>query len=149
MKTRKLFSIAALLLVFSLACTQPINLTEMLSPVKDSLREFFDLLGLMTSSAEEVDKSESTIVVSTKLPTDQVALEIIEPTTELASTDETQADEIFSDEPTGRIIFTCQVDNTSGHDQLCVVNADGTGYEQLTNDTLNQYLYCCHQFHSP
>lgn len=40
-----------------------------------------------------------------------------------------------SDEPTGQIVYTCQLDG----DQLCLINADGTGFRQLTNDPVKHW----------
>lgn len=37
---------------------------------------------------------------------------------------------IPADEPTGKIAYTCQLDG----DQICIINADGTGFRQLTSD---------------
>jgi TolB protein len=36
----------------------------------------------------------------------------------------------------GHIVFTCTRDNIN---QICLINADGTGYKQLTNETTNAY----------
>jgi len=43
--------------------------------------------------------------------------------------------------PQGRIVFTCQVDKNPSHDQICVINADGTGLRQLTEDMDFQHFY--------
>jgi TolB protein len=42
---------------------------------------------------------------------------------------------------TGHIVFTCQVYKTQYADQVCIMNADGSGYRQLTNksDVRNFY----------
>jgi TolB protein len=41
-----------------------------------------------------------------------------------------------ADEPTGKIAYTCQV----ADDQICIINADGTGLRQLTEDD-NRHWY--------
>ena len=41
-----------------------------------------------------------------------------------------------ADGPTGKIVYTCQV----AGDQLCIINADGTGFRQLTEDA-NRHWY--------
>lgn len=43
--------------------------------------------------------------------------------------------------PGGKIVFTCQVDKTKNQDQICMINADGTGFRQLTNDLKHEYYY--------
>ena len=152
MKTRKIILIAILLLVFSLACEQPINVTEMLSPVRESLSEFFELLGLMGSTDDgEAGKSEEATAIPTEAPVEVAATSTLEatltlvptadpdlkPTEAVVETSETE----FVGEPEGRIIYTCQVDQTIGHDQICMVNADGSGFTQLTNNLDYQHLY--------
>jgi TolB protein len=46
-----------------------------------------------------------------------------------------------SDDPQGKIVFTCQIDRLGDRDQLCVMNADGSGFRQLTNDLQHQHWY--------
>ena len=41
------------------------------------------------------------------------------------------------DEPSGRIVFTCQIGNSSN--QICIINADGSGYQQLTFDAVKHW----------
>jgi TolB protein len=38
-----------------------------------------------------------------------------------------------NEELAGRIVYTCQVNKTNVSDQICVINADGSGQRQLTN----------------
>jgi len=42
-------------------------------------------------------------------------------------------------EPAGVIVFTCQVDKVQASDQICVINADGTGFKQLTFDYVRHF----------
>lgn len=42
-------------------------------------------------------------------------------------------------EPTGKIAFTCQVNKVQASDQICVMNADGTGLKQLTFDYVRHF----------
>ena len=42
-----------------------------------------------------------------------------------------------SNEPTGKITFTCQVGNAGNH--ICLINADGTGFRQLTTDAVKHW----------
>lgn len=39
------------------------------------------------------------------------------------------------DEPTGKIIYTCQIQG----DEICIINADGTGWKRLTNTSLGNF----------
>jgi tRNA A-37 threonylcarbamoyl transferase component Bud32 len=43
--------------------------------------------------------------------------------------------------PTGKIVYTCQVDTIENHDQICVINPDGSGFRQLTNDLTSENFY--------
>jgi TolB protein len=38
-----------------------------------------------------------------------------------------------SSKPSGRIVFSCQMDGVD-HDQICIINADGTSWRQLTDN---------------
>ena len=44
-------------------------------------------------------------------------------------------------EPAGKIVFTCQVDRKVNHDQICIINPDGSGFKQLTNDLKREHYY--------
>jgi len=42
---------------------------------------------------------------------------------------------------TGRIVFTCQVHQVQAYNQICIINADGTGWRRLTTDDSRQHYY--------
>jgi TolB protein len=44
-------------------------------------------------------------------------------------------------EPGGHIVFTCQVFKVQSSNQVCIMNADGTGYRRLTTDDTRQHNY--------
>ncbi len=44
-------------------------------------------------------------------------------------------------EPQGKIVFTCQVFKTQASDQICLINADGSGYRRLTTDDNRRHFY--------
>lgn len=134
MKKEKIITVFILLLIFSLACSEPINLSTWLAPSREALREIFTLMGAVTPSAQEALKAED----SAQTPAVAVAAPVGTVTPDAL---QTQTDTAAALEPGGRIIFTCQVDKTSGHDQICMVNADGSGYTQLTDDLEIQHLY--------
>lgn len=46
-----------------------------------------------------------------------------------------------SNKPQGHIVFTCQVDQQVNHDQICIMNADGSGWKQLTNKLQSEHYY--------
>lgn len=44
-------------------------------------------------------------------------------------------------EPTGKIVFTCQTSFDSQFNNLCIINADGTGWRQLTSALKINYYF--------
>ncbi len=44
-------------------------------------------------------------------------------------------------EPTGKIALTCQLDKDISKEQICIVNADGSGYHQITNENGIRHFY--------
>lgn len=42
---------------------------------------------------------------------------------------------------TGRIVFTCQIFKVQASNQVCIMNADGTGFRRLTTDDSRQHFY--------
>jgi tol-pal system beta propeller repeat protein TolB len=46
-----------------------------------------------------------------------------------------------SDQPTGHIVFTCQIFKVQAMNQICIMNADGTGYRRLTTEDNIQHVY--------
>ena len=45
------------------------------------------------------------------------------------------------DGPTGYIVFTCQIYKYQAAEQICIMNADGTGYRRLTTDDSVRHFY--------
>jgi TolB protein len=43
--------------------------------------------------------------------------------------------------PAGKIVMTCQVFKVQASNQICIMNADGTGYRRLTTDDGRQHYY--------
>ena len=142
MKTRKLFAATIISLLLLSACTQPVNLSSWLEPSREMLKEIFALIKDDSSTVDEAGKAVETatlvnVVEAMAEETAAPAAETTDGPADAAATTETAA----AEEPSGRIIYTCQVDNTYGHDQICMINADGTGFRQLTNDLLHQHFY--------
>lgn len=46
-----------------------------------------------------------------------------------------------SDGPPGKIVFTCQVYKVQSANQICIINADGSGFRRLTTDNTRQHYY--------
>lgn len=45
------------------------------------------------------------------------------------------------DAPSGHIVFTCQIYKFQSSDQICIMNADGTGYRRLTTGDNLRHFY--------
>ncbi|MDK2980859.1 MAG: TolB protein [Chloroflexota bacterium] len=146
MKTRTIWITTIISLLLLSACTQPVNVTSWLEPSRDMLKEIFALLQNDAPAEEAAKALETATLVNvveamgedTAVPEGTAILP-----TEAAATEGPAAGEpvTASGEPAGRILYTCQVDNTYGHDQICMINADGSGFRQLTNDLLHQHFY--------
>lgn len=48
---------------------------------------------------------------------------------------------ISTSEPTGKIAFVCQIFKVQASNQICIINADGTGFRRLTTDNKRQHYY--------
>lgn len=46
-----------------------------------------------------------------------------------------------SDQPGGHIVFTCQVFKDQGSEQICIMNADGSGFRRLTAENNIRHFY--------
>jgi TolB protein len=46
-----------------------------------------------------------------------------------------------TDPPIGRIVFTCQVYKVQASNQICIINANGSGFRRLTTDGSRQHYY--------
>jgi len=46
-----------------------------------------------------------------------------------------------SDSPRGKIVFTCQIFKMLIHDQICLMNADGSGWKRLTSSDSGIFRY--------
>ncbi|MBK7456451.1 MAG: PD40 domain-containing protein [Anaerolineales bacterium] len=44
-------------------------------------------------------------------------------------------------QPTGKIVYTCQIFKVQAGNQICIINADGTGFRRLTTDDSKQHYY--------
>jgi Tol biopolymer transport system component len=46
-----------------------------------------------------------------------------------------------ADQPKGQIVYTCQIFKVQASNQICIINADGTGFRRLTTDDNRQHYY--------
>jgi len=45
------------------------------------------------------------------------------------------------DQPSGHIVFTCQIFKVQASNQICIISADGTGFRRLTTNDNKQHYY--------
>ena len=55
--------------------------------------------------------------------------------------EEAQSTIIPSQDPIGKIVFTCQIFKDPNRNQICIMNADGSDQTQLTTDQNSNHLY--------
>jgi len=46
-----------------------------------------------------------------------------------------------TNQPPGKIAFTCQIYKVQASNQICIINADGSGFRRLTTDGARQHYY--------
>jgi TolB protein len=82
----------------------------------------------------EIDNTTTTLVIPTS--TEPYVTPFILTNTPIPFSTATATMELsqsINQEPTGKIVYACEVVRDNIYDQICMVNADGTGQRQLTN----------------
>jgi len=54
---------------------------------------------------------------------------------------QTVATSSSSNPPSGHIVYTCQIFKVQASNQICIINADGSGFRRLTTDNTRQHYY--------
>jgi len=84
---------------------------------------------------------------SSPIATQPIATPIFNFSTPVPTTISTSSAQTFipspssSDQPTGHIVFTCQIFKVQAINQVCIMNADGSGWRRLTTDNSRQHWY--------
>jgi TolB protein len=113
-----------LLTMFRGNIVSPIKITPNALGSEEVLVEF-----TMVPTARAIIKSTPTVI---KTATDKVMVQ----NTSTPTVSKITADYKI---PHGKIVFTCQVYLDEERNQICIINADGTGFKQLTNISSNFY----------
>jgi TolB protein len=106
-------------------------------------------------SFEDIIPMDSDATEITIVPTEEQLTETIIPTTlESTSTPlptptrtpqiqptQTLVPSPTSDQPFGKIVYTCQIFKNNDRNQICIMNADGTNQERLTTDDRANHFY--------
>jgi TolB protein len=139
MNKRTLWIIGGLILVCGLALFAVIlvsGLGRILSPASSPT---IDLFATLSASTPVSAYSPAPIT-----PTATSAFNFSEPTImpEPSAVGATGVPTVSSqDGPTGHIVFTCQIYKVQAAEQICIMNADGTGYRRLTTEDDIRHFY--------
>ncbi len=123
---KRLFILAGLLLTL-LACnigtSTPTPTTDLFATLSAST----PLGANPTSLAEPVSSATFSPIFSTPIP--PTAPAVVVPTSSSA------------DPPKGRIVYTCDIFKSESSGQVCIINADGTGFRRLTTEDKVQHNF--------
>ena len=125
---RKPFYFLIGLLVLALAC----NAGGASTPTPDLFATLSASTPLSANPAATADPAQ-TPTVSFNLPTP------VQPTDAVSTLSVPTSSS--GNPPTGKIVFTCQIFKVQASNQICIINADGTGFRRLTNDSTRQHYY--------
>jgi TolB protein len=115
----------------------------LLSPASSPTPDLF-----ATLQASTPDAAESPVAVTEQsgmTPVFNVFTPIPSPTTSSANVGSKSPASIpapsANDGLTGHIVFTCQIFKVQSGNQICIMNADGSGYHRLTTENSIQHFY--------
>jgi TolB protein len=77
----------------------------------------------------------------TPLPTDSPLPVTYTPTTVETATPSPPTPFFENPDPQGKIIFTCQINRDAKHDQICLINANRSDYQQVTHNPQALHFY--------
>lgn len=98
------------------------------------------LPGTVDHPAETMELQEGDLLALEDTPTTVPTTSTPIPTSTVSPTPEPPTPIVPSERPIGKIVFTCQIFKDNRRNQLCLINADGTGERRLTtNDFANHY----------
>ena len=112
------------------------GLGRMASPASEPTIDLFATLSASTP--------QSVFSPAPVLPTATSAFDFSDPTVQVDPTavGATGVPTVSSqDGPSGHIVFTCQIYKYQSSDQICIMNADGTGYRRLTTEDDIRHFY--------
>ncbi|HJR81752.1 MAG TPA: hypothetical protein VJ821_16895 [Anaerolineales bacterium] len=126
-KNRFLWSVIAL--VFMLGC-------GLFNPASSPTPDLFATLQASTpSSFSSPIATDSAETPDFNFPT------FVPPTVSTSAAPNSIPSPSAADQLTGHIVFTCQVYKVQALNQVCIINADGSGWRRLTTDNTRQHWY--------
>jgi TolB protein len=120
-------------LIAALICTLACNIGAATQPPESS-----GLLATLAASTPLTNVTPSYFDTGTPvLPTSQFNFPTLGPTLGVPTSSQPNQ----SNPPTGHIVFTCQIFKIQASNQICIMNADGSGFRRLTTDNNRQHYY--------
>jgi len=74
-------------------------------------------------------------------PDFEATLEVLAPLATASAVSPALAPTPPATQPSGRIVYTCQVDRYQSSEQICVMNADGSGQQRVTTEAGTRHYY--------
>ena len=140
-RLKKHYCIFCVLLLFTMACIQPISLVVWLEHLRNEIQQngvHIDISEIIPENNLRITSSPTVhLIPLTHTPIPSILL----PTKVPTETREDLSVVHAVGDPQGRIIFTCQVDKNPSHDQICMIRPDGSDFRQLTSDMDVQHFY--------
>lgn len=127
------------LLLATMACSQPVNLPDLLTSIKNMLQEVSE--NVETSEIDDVEPENHSQPDLEVIPEEVSIEETLTPPQVPTEQVEKPPTPTMTANPQGTIIYTCQVDKNPSHDQICKISPDGSGFEQLTDSMQFQHFY--------
>jgi TolB protein len=116
-------------LIFTLAC----NIGAATQPPANS-----GLLATLAASTPLTNVTPSYFDTAAPIvPTSQFNFPTLGPTLTVPTSSQPNQ----SNPPTGHIVYTCQIFKVQASNQICIMNADGSGFRRLTTDNNRQHYY--------
>lgn len=101
-----------------------------------------DLFATLSATTPQAGFSPAPAIPTSTSPFDFSEPPVQTGTTAPQETDATDVPPVSQgDGPTGHIVFTCQIYKYQSSDQICIMNADGSGYRRLTTENNIRHFY--------
>jgi TolB protein len=120
------FILTLLIFTLTVGCNRPVS-----TPTVDLFAT------LQASTPSLVDAPQVTQSVATPV----FNLSTVTPTSISASAHTSIPSPSTSDQPSGHIVFTCQVFKDQGSEQICIMKADGSDFKRLTTENNIRHFY--------
>lgn len=105
------------------------------------LPPFSFLLTVVPFPGQAIETPTQTSSDTGHVPTRVVSTNTVIPPTSVSPTSQPPTPIVPSENPIGKIVYTCQIERNENRNQICVVNADGSNQRRLTTDDHANHYY--------